>query len=53
MNANLKAQPNVKIVRDSQGKFWYCDAGSTSSADLRGQGCVLADEWHYDRMFGG
>lgn len=53
MNADLKSQPNIKMVRDNQGRAWYCDAGSNPAADLRGQGCVLAEEWHYDRMFGG
>ena len=50
---NAGAAVHHMHVRDKQGRVWYCDAGSNPAADLRGQGCVLADEWHYDRMFGG
>lgn len=53
MENNTKSKPNVTIVRDAHGGIWYCDAMVSSSSDLSGEGCVRADEWHYDRMFGG
>ena len=45
--------PNIKYVVDHTGKGWICDASVKSGSDLRGQGCIPADEWPYDRMFGG
>ena len=53
MEATTKSKPNVMIVRDAQGGIWYCDATVSRNSDLSGAGCVSADEWHYDRMFGG
>jgi hypothetical protein len=52
MSEKMVSRPNVKMVRDGQGRRWICDA-QVSGGDLRGQGCVLADEWIYDRNFGG
>lgn len=48
-----KSIPNVKYVVDGNGKGWICDASVDNDQDLRGQGCVAAEEWPYDRMFGG
>jgi hypothetical protein len=45
-------KPNVKYIIDNHGQGWLCDA-NISGSDLRDQGCVPADDWHYDRMFGG
>jgi hypothetical protein len=52
-NTENKSNPNIKYVVDSKGKGWICDITASDSDDLRGQGCVPAEEWHYDRMFGG
>ena len=49
----MSSKPTVKTVRDSHGQIWYCDASAKQGGDMAGQGCVRADEWHYDRMFGG
>jgi hypothetical protein len=56
MSANfeiLESTPNVKLVRDGQGRSWLCDAGAVAEKDLHGQGCVLESEIIYDRNFGG
>jgi hypothetical protein len=47
------SQHNIKYVVDSQGHGWICNGDAIAEGDLSGQGCVRADEWHYDRMFGG
>jgi hypothetical protein len=52
-NESHATQPTVKYVIDSQGRGWICDADADSRGDLCGQGCVAADEWIYDRNFGG
>lgn len=49
----LTATPNLKLVRDNQGRTWFCDTEVSSGSDLRGQGCVREDEVIYDRSFGG
>ncbi len=48
-----QSTPNIKYVVDKSGKGWICDASVKPGSDMRGQGCVPADEWPYDRMFGG
>jgi hypothetical protein len=45
--------PNVKYVVDGKGKGWYCNPPVIKEGDLRAQGCVPAEDWDYDRMFGG
>ena len=47
------SKANVKYIVDANGDGWLCDAGVSEHDNLRGQNCVSADEWHYDRMFGG
>ena len=49
----LNSTPNIKLVRDAQGRAWLCDAEVASGDNLRSRGCVLAEEVLYDRMFGG
>ena len=44
---------NIKLVRDTQGRAWLCDATVSTGANLGSKDCVLADEVVYDRMFGG
>jgi hypothetical protein len=48
-----ESTPNVKMVRDSGGSLWLCDASAGNDGDLAGQGCVRVEEIVYDRMFGG
>ena len=49
----LEPTPNVKTVRDSQGRTWLCDASADLDRDLHSQACVLAEDFIYDRNFGG
>jgi hypothetical protein len=49
----LEPTPNVKLVRDTLGRRWLCDAAVEEDTDLSGQGCYLADDFIYDRNFGG
>ena len=46
-------RPNVKMVRDTTGRFWLCDASVSSDSDPASENCVLAENIIYDRMFGG
>lgn len=49
----IETTPNLKLVRDGQGRSWICDTSAQDEGDLRSQGCTLADEITYDRNFGG
>ena len=42
----------LQMLADLVGS-WLCDAEVSKGGDLQSQGCVLADEVIYDRMFGG
>lgn len=44
---------NLKYVRDSRGRGWFCPSQARSHNDLAGQGCQPAEEIVFDRGFGG
>jgi hypothetical protein len=45
--------PSVRFVLDRQGRGWFCNGQVVLQGDLPAQGCVRAEEWIYDRNFGG
>jgi hypothetical protein len=53
MKDSIFSKPNVKRVRDAQGKYWICDVDVEGFEDFSAEGCVRETEWLYDRMFGG
>ncbi|MFO7652377.1 MAG: hypothetical protein R6X25_00990 [Candidatus Krumholzibacteriia bacterium] len=48
-----ESKPNLRYLVDASGQAWFCDADADTAAALAGQSCSPADDWTYDRNFGG
>ncbi len=58
MNAKLEnnvqiSVPSLRHLIDSNGNEWFCDAKVNDNEPLEGQACTPAEDWIYDRSFGG
>ena len=49
----FSGSPSVRYVTDQTGRGWYCYCKINKLRDLQGQGCASAEEYVYDRGFGG
>jgi hypothetical protein len=45
--------PNLLFLTDDNGNHWYCEAETSTDQPLEGQACTPAEDWVYDRSFGG
>lgn len=54
LNENTTASiPSLRYLVDENGNHWFCDAEAEKSKPLAGQACIPAEDWIYDRNFGG
>ena len=44
---------NIRYLIDSNGNHWICEGDVDRTKNLAGQACTPAEDWVYDRSFGG
>jgi hypothetical protein len=48
-----QSRPNVQFLIDRNGRQWFCEVGIDRHSPLGNQACTRAEDWIYDRSFGG